>query len=940
MTSPGETLHVRTPRLPIPKGTLRGTALETQLYLENCADRLTTRTGDESPKLRLLDAVTMSLDGLSYRLTLKKGWHFHCGAEVTASDAVDTFQHVLKDTHSASQLHRYVARVYAASKYRFEIVLTRRLPDLLARLALPELSLRHAGSPCFSGPWKVVEAKPDALTLAVHASHPEANALAYKKVVWQPLLEVPDFHANDEAFVFAYHGTEFRSPPEELLTDEICRPLEGGASVLVQLDGPHALCVDVKTRIARAARACFGKNSLWRRSPLRTLAPKGHKLHMPFPPEVHLPETRRVRLVLDVQAAGAMVPARTWEKLAAVAEEECGLEIEVGSGAPSSAQVSLRGRLRIVPHTHGSDVYTTLLALTRDGEEVPSQEGRIAELCQSVTRDPRLAPLLAVPFVVRSNRNIRKSEGTGVFHFGEVRQSSDRLRKLRMHDATLMSLGAALQMFVHDVKRPFSMVQGIIGLMEAAPTPARLREVATRFLPDVKKAASSVDRLIQDILEIGSDAEPNRDEVAVPLLVDGVVREALAMAEAAHVAFDYRFAHRHLLHADPQKISRAMSNLVVNALEAMAKSGGKGTVWFATSEDTTKRTLTVTVGNTNSLIRPELLSGLFDRFFTEGKKRGTGLGLAIVKKIVGDHGGEVWCESDEAAGTRFHMTLPLASHMDRTDSLSLPRTVACVATKKAAHAIEEETLETRGSLRVLLVDDSPLYLEMIQELLAAAEKEKAGLTFATASDGTKALEAFRKGSFDALIVDVDLGEASEDGLTLVGRFRALDPNVKICVHSSGSPFDLQKKAIAAGADLFLPKPMAREHLIRLLQSASTRASTERPTRPTPTIAVIDDDALILETWECLSGYVWKTYDGPRALLAACDADPGLLATFHAVVTDFKFPAEEPDGEALAAELTRRRPDLQVFLSTNHPGVKGSLPKEAAAALKELERRLT
>jgi len=962
-------LRLFTPELPAAADKLGVAALADQLFLENCADRLTLLGLDAAVRLKSLETVNLSLDGLTYRLTLKKGIFFHCGAELTANDAVATIQRVLMDDHSASRLHHFVARdkspkhgwaVHSVSRLRLEIRLTRRLPDLLARLALPEFSLRHEGRACFSGLWRVVERDTQGLLLTVHAKHADAPLCQYKGIRWERLLDVSEFHATtvDRPFLKIFPGSQFKSPPEELLADEICRPLAAGCSLLVHIDAKPEVSVEVRQRLLQAARLCFGKGSLWQRWPLTSLVPKSHALYRAFTHDPPVSSGRHLMLNLMTQAAGASVPAQVWEKLCRTCADELNMTVNlvpVGTNLPPQVQSAdaASGQVKVVTYGHAADFYTPLAVFAAErGEQVAKESeghGKVsrldAEFCQNLPRTHQYAPFLAVPYVMRSNRNVKPSDTTSLLSFTDVRQSSDQVRKLRQTDAALKSLGAALQMFIHDVRRPFSLVQGITQLLDSAASPTRLRELAVKYLPDVKQAVTSVDRLIQDILEIGSDAEPNCEDVVISDLLAGVLHETFSLNSPATVTFAYRFQHRHALHADPQKIARVFSNLINNAAEAMKVTGQ---IWFATTEDDNKRQVSITVGNTNSFIPEDIRGGLFDRFFTEGKKRGTGLGLAIVKKIVNDHGGDVWCESDQINGTQFIFTLPLSPRLiaDRGDSL--PRrgdNIKPTDPVGAAPLARGDALDFAfgANLRLLLVDDNSLYLEMIQELLTVEERRRSGVQFDIALDASSAAERLRHARYDGAIIDVDLGLASENGLELIRRLRELQTAMKICVHSNGPPFELQKKALAAGADLFLPKPMSREHLIRLLQSIAAKESR----RPLSMIAVVDDDALHLETWRDLPGYHWITYDSPLTFLENCAKNPEFLGTLLCVVTDYTFAGGPDTGVTLAAALAKQRADLPIFLATNHPAfgtteeaaILAVIPKEAKGGLAAIEKIL-
>ncbi len=104
---------------------------------------------------------------------------------------------------------------------------------------------------------------------------------------------------------------------------------------------------------------------------------------------------------------------------------------------------------------------------------------------------------------------------------------------------------------------------------------------------------------------------------------------------------------------DDKKITQALLNLCVNAIQAMPR-GGVLTVETSRQGDE----LVLGVSDTGTGIPGEDLERIFDPFFTK-KKGGMGFGLAIVKRIVEDHGGRIECTSKEGEGTSFTIRLPM-----------------------------------------------------------------------------------------------------------------------------------------------------------------------------------------------------------------------------------------------------------------------------------------
>jgi len=108
------------------------------------------------------------------------------------------------------------------------------------------------------------------------------------------------------------------------------------------------------------------------------------------------------------------------------------------------------------------------------------------------------------------------------------------------------------------------------------------------------------------------------------------------------------------LMADPELLHRALSNLVLNAKDAMPE-GGTVTI----SATNREQNVEIRVSDTGQGMTPEECERLFTPYYTT-KEHGTGLGLAIVQSIVADHAGTIAVESHERQGATFVITLPRA----------------------------------------------------------------------------------------------------------------------------------------------------------------------------------------------------------------------------------------------------------------------------------------
>jgi signal transduction histidine kinase len=109
------------------------------------------------------------------------------------------------------------------------------------------------------------------------------------------------------------------------------------------------------------------------------------------------------------------------------------------------------------------------------------------------------------------------------------------------------------------------------------------------------------------------------------------------------------------IQADPEQLSRAVQNLVLNAIDAMPQ-GGALTVRTQAHDGAVR----LEVSDTGEGLTKEERQRLFTPYYTT-KKHGTGLGLAIVQSVISDHHGKIAVESEPGKGTTFQIDLRTAA---------------------------------------------------------------------------------------------------------------------------------------------------------------------------------------------------------------------------------------------------------------------------------------
>ena len=216
----------------------------------------------------------------------------------------------------------------------------------------------------------------------------------------------------------------------------------------------------------------------------------------------------------------------------------------------------------------------------------------------------------------------------------------------------------------HDLRNPASAVKMLARsiLAESRERDDIPPDVAER-VEIMQQAAAQIDALIQDLLDVtrleaGRLTVSARDVDPVPL-VEAALHALRTLAESSGVDLEASYADDlTMVHADPDRVTQLLSNLVGNALK-FTPAGGRVEVRVQRYEEGAL----VSVIDTGEGIPTDQLPHVFDRFFQVsstrvGARHGAGLGLPIARGIVEAHGGTIWIESGTGRGTTVRFTLP------------------------------------------------------------------------------------------------------------------------------------------------------------------------------------------------------------------------------------------------------------------------------------------
>jgi two-component system nitrogen regulation sensor histidine kinase NtrY len=206
----------------------------------------------------------------------------------------------------------------------------------------------------------------------------------------------------------------------------------------------------------------------------------------------------------------------------------------------------------------------------------------------------------------------------------------------------------------HELKNPLFPLQLTVENLLRAREQGRqqfdesFRESAPALLSEIANLKTIIGRFS----EFSRMPQPQFRAVHLADVVQDVVKIHQAQLQSAKIECKLDLQSSAHIAADPELLHRAISNLVLNAIDAMPE-GGTLTMRVRQSDASAR----IEISDTGVGLTPEECGRLFTPYYTS-KSHGTGLGLAIVQSIVSDHGGKISVASEPERGTTFMIDLP------------------------------------------------------------------------------------------------------------------------------------------------------------------------------------------------------------------------------------------------------------------------------------------
>jgi len=409
--------------------------------------------------------------------------------------------------------------------------------------------------------------------------------------------------------------------------------------------------------------------------------------------------------------------------------------------------------------------------------------------------------------------------GGEISHFVAVKEDITERRKAEEQLRQAMSAAEAatraksefLANMSHEIRTPINATIGMLYLLQQT----ELSETQKNYLDKAKSASSMLLRIINDILDFSKIEAGKLELERATFSVNALLWDLAAVASATLIDKPVELevsVHPDvpdLLVGDSLRLSQVLLNLISNAIK-FTEYGTVGLNVDLLKSGERETTLGFTVADTGIGMTQEQQEKLF-RAFTQAdtsttrRYGGTGLGLTISAQLVGLMGGAIRVASEPGKGSAFSFEVSFERPTREDEKLAAAQARETSGSGAAANGI--------AGMRILLVEDNPINLEVATELLL-----RHGARVVQACNGEEALRLLGSSgpSYHAVLMDVQMPVM--DGLEATRRIRS-DPALKglpvIAMTASALPRE-RKLCLEAGMDDQVNKPINMAQLMATL----------------------------------------------------------------------------------------------------------------------------
>jgi len=356
----------------------------------------------------------------------------------------------------------------------------------------------------------------------------------------------------------------------------------------------------------------------------------------------------------------------------------------------------------------------------------------------------------------------------------------------------------------HEIRTPLN---GVLAMAEVMSM-GELADVQRDRLDVIRQSGGLLLAVLNDVLDL-SKIEAGKlalvaDDFDLEPVMSGAVESYRVMAQGKNLdfAFDVAAAARGWWRGDADRLRQIVGNLLSNAV----KFTPRGAVSASIDVNPATGALRVVVADSGVGIAPEKLPTLFEKFTQADNSAtrrfgGTGLGLAICRELTQMMGGSIDVSTREGHGSTFTVELPLARG-------------------EPAEAVPDvEAAGDDGDLRLLAAEDNPTNRQVLQAVM-----DSLGIDIDIVPDGQEAVEAWRAGGYDLILMDIQMPVM--DGIAAAREIRAEEARegrrrIPIVALTANALTHQIEEYLAAGMDGHVAKPIEIAKLYEAISAALT-----------------------------------------------------------------------------------------------------------------------
>ena len=429
---------------------------------------------------------------------------------------------------------------------------------------------------------------------------------------------------------------------------------------------------------------------------------------------------------------------------------------------------------------------------------------------------------LAIWFSSRNQKNMQKLSDTRLAYNEELKEKNEQLEEaVKREERANRAKTEFLFNMSHDIRTPMNAILGFASLAEKH---LDNKEKLSDYLEKIHRSGDNLLDLINNVLtmsKIETGKESINEEVCDILDLNKSINVSFeASIRKKKQKFQQKIDVTHTqLWIDTTKIRQIFMNIIGNAIKYTPEGGSIfAIIWEKPSERPGHVKIETIIQDTGIGISREFLPHIFDQFERERNEtasqvEGSGLGMAIVKKTVDLMGGTIQVESESGKGTKVIVQLEhrLAAEEETNPS------------DRDSEVLDGDVVKEK---RILLAEDNDLNAEIAMEVL-----KDAGIQVERACDGEQCISMMEEADssyYDAILMDIQMPH--KNGYQATNAIRRMPDktksNIPIIAMTANAFQEDKKKALNAGMDSFIPKPIDISHLIKVLaQTLQERQSS-------------------------------------------------------------------------------------------------------------------